>query len=123
MNGATADTELANVAGFTQLADDVRSVIDFMHYYSVIPGFQIDPVFQETCAKQLSWATMWGGVPTDLFQTETVPVSTSVFMPSIGTTVPRAQLPDDDRCRALFACAGAGRARRRGRLHHHACRR
>ena len=92
VNGATADTELANVAGFTQLADDVRSVIDFMHYYSVIPGFQIDPVFQETCAKQLSWATMWGGVPTDLFQTETVPVSTSVFMPWIGTTVPRAQL-------------------------------
>ena len=91
VDGASSRT-LTNVAGFTQLADDVRSVIDFMHYYSVIPGFQIDTVFDRTCEQQVSWATMWGGIPDDVFQTDTVPISTSVFMPWIGTPVPRAQL-------------------------------
>jgi len=101
VEGATDETPLANVAGFAQLADDVRAMIDFIHYYDVIPGFEVDTVFGRTCEQQVSWATMWGGVPTDVFQTDTVPVSTSVFMPWIGTPVPRAQLQmtidaDDD---------------------------
>ncbi|HSL75113.1 MAG TPA: hypothetical protein VK853_11620 [Ilumatobacteraceae bacterium] len=92
VKGATDETELTNVAGFAQLADDVRSMVDFIHYHDVIPGFQIDRVFARTCEKQVSWATMWQGVPQDLFQTDTVPVSTSALMPWIGTPVPRAQL-------------------------------
>ena len=44
-----------NVAGFTQLADDVRSVINYLHENEVVInpdtgyGFYIDPVFQDSC--------------------------------------------------------------------------
>ena len=44
-----------NVAGFTQMADDVRSVINYLHENEVVVnpdtgfGFYIDPVFQDTC--------------------------------------------------------------------------
>ena len=50
---------VGNVAGFTQLADDVRSVINYIHEngQALLPptspyagyGFYIDPVFQNTC--------------------------------------------------------------------------
>ncbi len=44
-----------NVAGFTQMADDVRSVINYLHENEVVVnpetgfGFYIDPVFENTC--------------------------------------------------------------------------
>ncbi len=46
---------MTNVAGFTQLADDVRSVINYLHENEVVVnpdtgyGFYIDPVFQNSC--------------------------------------------------------------------------
>ena len=46
---------VANVAGFAQMADDVRSVINYLHENDVVVnpdtglGFYIDPVFQNTC--------------------------------------------------------------------------
>ena len=51
LSGGTA----TNVAGFTQMADDVRAVINFLHENEVVVnpetgyGFYIDPVFQNTC--------------------------------------------------------------------------
>ncbi len=53
----TAGT-VANVAGFAQLADDVRSVIGYLHENEVVvnpetgEGFFIDPVFEESCVAQ-----------------------------------------------------------------------
>jgi hypothetical protein len=56
---ANASTgEVTNVAGFAQLADDVRSVITYLHENEVVvdpetgEGFFIDPVFMETCDEQ-----------------------------------------------------------------------
>ena len=46
---------LKNIAGFTQMADDVRSVINYLHENEVVVnpdtgyGFYIDPVFMNTC--------------------------------------------------------------------------
>ena len=46
---------VTNVAGFAQLADDVRTVIDYLHNNEVVvnpdtgEGFFIDPVFTESC--------------------------------------------------------------------------
>ena len=51
LSGGTA----TNVVGFTQLADDVRAVINYLHENEVVVnpdtgyGFYIDPVFQNTC--------------------------------------------------------------------------
>ena len=90
-----ADSTVANVAGFAQLADDVRSVINYLHLNSVIPGFYLDPVFEDTCAEQeaalTNPAVMWGGIPADLIQTETVPVTASAFMPWAGLPIVGAQ--------------------------------
>jgi hypothetical protein len=47
-----------NVAGFAQMADDVRAVIDYLHNNEVVvdpvtgEGFFIDPVFIESCDEQ-----------------------------------------------------------------------
>ncbi len=47
-----------NIAGFAQLADDVRSVINYIHLNGVVvnpttgEGFFVDPVFTESCAAQ-----------------------------------------------------------------------
>lgn len=87
---------VGNVAGFAQLADDVRSVIVLLHENEVVPGFFIDPVGQNTCAEQTAALTQpavnWGNVPTDLIQTDVASITTSWFMPWAGTTVDSAQL-------------------------------
>jgi len=55
---ASPTSTVENVAGFTQLADDVRSVISYLHENGVVvnpetgEGFFIDPVFEESCAAQ-----------------------------------------------------------------------
>ena len=49
---------VTNVAGFAQMADDVRAVIDYLHNNEVVvdpvtgEGFFIDPVFMESCDEQ-----------------------------------------------------------------------
>jgi hypothetical protein len=49
---------VTNVAGFAQMADDVRAVIDYLHNNEVVvdpvtgEGFFIDPVFTESCDEQ-----------------------------------------------------------------------
>jgi hypothetical protein len=49
---------VANVAGFAQMADDVRSVISYLHENEVVvdpdtgEGFFIDPVFENSCNAQ-----------------------------------------------------------------------
>ena len=58
VNYDTWDKEVTNVAGFAQMADDVRSVINYLHENEVVvdpntgEGFFIDPVFMETCDDQ-----------------------------------------------------------------------
>ncbi|MGA7756275.1 MAG: hypothetical protein WCA57_00380, partial [Ilumatobacteraceae bacterium] len=54
--GASTGT-VSNVAGFAQMADDVRSVINYLHENEVVVdengvGFFIDPVFEESCTEQ-----------------------------------------------------------------------
>ncbi|HAP74501.1 MAG TPA: hypothetical protein DCR14_00270, partial [Acidimicrobiaceae bacterium] len=86
---------VTNIAGFAQLADDVRAVIVLLHENGVIPGFFIDPVGQNTCAAQtlaLSQpATSWGMLPSDIIQTDVVTSTLTAYMPWAGTTVNRAQ--------------------------------
>jgi hypothetical protein len=43
-----------NVAGFAQLADDIRSVIGYLEFETVpdVVGYAIDPVFEESCDAQ-----------------------------------------------------------------------
>ena len=49
---------VTNVAGFTQMADDVRAVINFLHENEVVVnpdtgyGFYIDPVFLDSCTEE-----------------------------------------------------------------------
>ncbi len=48
---------VGNIAGFAQMADDVRSVINYLHENEVVVdengiGFYIDPVFEETFVAQ-----------------------------------------------------------------------
>ena len=47
---------VGNIAGFAQMADDVRSVINYLQNEVVVDengiGFYIDPVFEETCVAQ-----------------------------------------------------------------------
>ncbi len=49
---------VSNVTGFAQMADDVRSVINYLHNNEVVvdpdtgEGFFIDPVFMDTCGTQ-----------------------------------------------------------------------
>ncbi len=87
---------VTNVAGFTQLSDDVRATISYLHENEVIPGFFMDPVGQNSCDAQLSALTSpavsWGGIPTDMIQTETISVDASVFMPWAGATVDPARI-------------------------------
>lgn len=51
---------VTNIAGFAQMADDVRSVINYLHNNEVVvdpltgEGFFIDPVFTESCAEQMA---------------------------------------------------------------------
>ncbi len=55
VEGTEPDDLLKNVAGFAQMADDVRSVINYLHENEVVVnpetgyGFYIDPVFMNTC--------------------------------------------------------------------------
>lgn len=91
----TADT-VTNIAGFTQMADDVRAVINTLHENDVIPGFFMDPVFENTCAAQnaalTNPAVSWSGVPADAIQTATFPITASVFMPWAASAVSASQL-------------------------------
>jgi hypothetical protein len=87
---------VTNVAGFAQMADDVRAVISYLHENDVIAGFFLDPVFENTCAQQTSALTnpavAWSGVPDDVIQTATFPVIASVYMPWAATPVDAGQL-------------------------------
>ncbi len=87
---------VGNVAGFAQMADDVRSIIVLLHENDVIPGFMIDPVGQNTCTEQLAALTNpavhWGTVPADIIQTDVVSMTASLYMPWAGTTIDHAQL-------------------------------
>ena len=118
---------VTNVAGFTQLADDVRSVINYLHENEVIPGFYLDPVFVDTCAEQqlalTNPAVMWGGVPADLIQTDTVAVEASAFMPWDGmlmdaeyqVTIAATGLDAADVTMTGIVFANCSRTRSRGR--------
>ena len=90
-----ADT-VSNVAGFAQLADDVRATIVYLHENDVIAGFFLDPVQTSSCPAQLAALTnpavQWGGVPAALIQTDTVAVSASLYMPWEGATVDAARV-------------------------------
>ncbi|MCR6494051.1 hypothetical protein [Cellulomonas sp. P24] len=95
-NGDGVADTVTDIAGFAQLADDVRSVIVFLHEQGVIPGFSMDSVGTNTCAAQRAALTTpavaLGGVPTTLIQTDTAPVTASVYMPWAGSTIDTAQL-------------------------------
>jgi hypothetical protein len=90
--GGTVD----NIAGYAQMADDVRKVIVLLHENEVIPGFYIDPVGQNTCGEQTAAlsnpAVNWDAVPADIIQTDGVEVTMSHYMPWDGTAVEHAQV-------------------------------
>ncbi len=61
---------VTNIAGFAQLADDVRSVINYLHENEVVvdpvtgEGFFIDPVFTESCDAQMAMVATGSTLPT-----------------------------------------------------------
>ena len=93
---AGEDGTLTDIAAFAQMADDVRSVINYLHENDVVAGFSIDPVFENSCDEQaaalVNPATTWGPVPEDLIQTVTTSTTAAAYMPWAGTPVASAAL-------------------------------
>lgn len=87
---------LTDIAAFAQMADDVRAVINVLHESDVIPGFFIDPVFQESCAAQGSAlvepAVTWGVVPSETVQTDPFVLTASAYLPWSAVPLDAAQL-------------------------------
>ena len=87
---------LHNAAAFAQLADDVRAAILFFHQYEALAGFYMDPVGVDTFDQQLialtAPAVRWDGLPEDVVQTETFPVTASLFNPHAGADITGARL-------------------------------
>ena len=86
---------VTNVAGFTQMADDVRAVINFLHENEVVVnpdtgyGFYIDPVFQNTCT-----------TPNPALAPEGLALSQAEMVDYLNALVFEAEAPigDDHRC-------------------------
>lgn len=93
---AAEDGTLTDIAAFAQMADDVRSVINYLHENEVVAGFFLDPVFENSCDEQaaalVNPATTWGPVPDDLIQTVTTSTTASAYMPWDGTALASAAL-------------------------------
>ena len=76
-----------NVAGFAQLADDVRSMILYLHENEVVvdpetgEGFFLDPVFTESCDDQMEMRDRLN-IPTDAV----TPTVTITAAPTASTT-------------------------------------
>jgi hypothetical protein len=100
---------VTRVAGFTQQADDVRSVINYLHENEVVVdadgfGFYIDPVFQNTCSEAnpdlapegvpLSQAEMVAYLNTRLIEAEP-PAVTITATPAVTTTATEATFAFD----------------------------
>jgi hypothetical protein len=87
---------LTGLAGFTQMADDVRAVISYLHENEVIPGFYMDPVGVDTTDEQnlrlTSPATDLVVPDGSVFEEKPFDVSASVFNPALGTDIDHARL-------------------------------
>lgn len=91
------DTEtLTGVVAFAQLADDVRSLINYYHVIEGIPGIYMDPVGIDTTAAQLKRITDpavdLGTLPSAVFPTEPFPVTASLFNPWGGSVIEQTNL-------------------------------
>jgi hypothetical protein len=90
------DGTLSNVAGFAQLAADVRSAVFYLHEHEVVAGFYMDPVGQNTCAQQLAALTApaidFGPLPEEVVQTETFAMDASLYNPLDGYALSEARI-------------------------------
>jgi hypothetical protein len=91
-----SDGTLTGLAGFAQMADDVRAVINYLHENEVIPGFFMDPVGVDTTDEQSQRLTSPAAdlvLPTGpVFETRTFPFSVSLFNPRLGDPIETARL-------------------------------
>ncbi len=87
---------LTGLAGFTQMADDVRAVISFLHENEVIPGFYMDPVGVDTTDAQLerqsSPATDLVLPAGSVFEAVAFDVTASLFNPQAGSIIDNARM-------------------------------
>jgi hypothetical protein len=90
-----ADT-LDNLAGFTQLADDVRSVVLYVHENDTNVGFYIDPVGTNTCDEQqaalIKPVVSLEAAEMTVIQAETTTLSVSTFLPAGADPISNAVL-------------------------------
>lgn len=89
--GAATET-LRGPTAFAQMADDVRSVIVFLHENEVVlPGFFMDPVGVDTTQAQLDATTKpavaFSGLPEQVFQNTGFQVDASLLNPWGGALV------------------------------------
>jgi hypothetical protein len=87
---------LSDIAAFAQMADDVRAVINVLHESDVIPGFFIDPAFQESCDAQQAAlenpAVAWGPLAAETIQTDAFALTASAYLPWAADPLAAAQL-------------------------------
>lgn len=87
---------LTGVVAFAQLADDVRSLINYYHAIEGIPGIYMDPVGIDTTTDQLKRITEpavdLGTLPSAVFPTEPFQVTASLFNPWRGSVIEQANL-------------------------------
>jgi hypothetical protein len=89
-------TTLTGVTAFAQLADDVRSMCNFIPDNTFLPGFYMDLPGFDTTEEQVEAtknpAVDLGTLPANAFQTYTFPITASLLNPWGGTLIDTAQL-------------------------------
>ncbi len=89
-------TPLTGVTAFAQLADDVRSLCNFIPDNTFIPGFYMDLPFQDTYTAQEATihnpAVSLGTLPAKVIETSPFTVTAQLLNPFAGTTISHALL-------------------------------
>ncbi|GAB2862600.1 hypothetical protein [Nocardioides pacificus] len=87
---------LSGVTAFTQMADDARAVIAYLHENEVVlPGFYMDPVLVDTYDEQMDSITLPAvqvTAPEVAFQTLPFVATSSLFNPWGGTLIDEARV-------------------------------
>lgn len=95
-DAAVNTANLTGIVAFAQLADDVRSMINYYHVIEGVPGIYMDPVGIDTTADQLKRITDpavdLGTLPSAVFPTEPFEVTASLFNPWRGAIIEQANL-------------------------------
>lgn len=87
---------LTGVTAFAQMADDARSVINYLHEHDqIVPGFFMDPVLVDTTTQQIRNTTdpaVHLVAPDQVFATLPFPVTASLLNPWGGSLVDEGRL-------------------------------